>query len=52
MPNNYVGQVEIGGRWLDIVESNDKEYVFHCLAYEAYTDKNKRIVQLITYVVI
>ncbi len=27
MPYNYVGQVEIGGRWLDIVESNDKEYV-------------------------
>ena len=50
MSGTYIGQVEIHGRWSDIVENVDKDYVFHCLEYEAYDEMQKRVVLLLAYV--
>lgn len=59
MPDNYLGQVQmsvIGAvddreSWTDVVESDDKEFVLHCLRYHKYKDMPQRIVRIVTYVV-
>lgn len=50
MPGKHIGQIEVDGKWVDIVKSDDKDYVIHCLAYHVYKDNTKRIVLLVTYI--